>query len=110
LTSVSTAPLHEPPTRPGRPATPLAGQSYPWCRAYMGSVTLNALRNIRADLFIMSTSAVTDGICFHQPHDTVLGKRAMCESARTRIAYLDHSKFDRRALHALCPLSDFDTV
>jgi DeoR/GlpR family transcriptional regulator of sugar metabolism len=58
----------------------------------------------------MSTSAVTDGICFHQHHDTVLVKRAMFESAHTRIAYLDHSKFDRRALHALGPLSDFDTV
>src|SRR6478609_6397727 len=95
---------------PGLTVIALGGQYYPWCRAYMGSVTLNALRNIRADLFIMSTSAVTDGICFHQHHDTVLVKRAMFESARTRIAYLDHSKFDRRALHALGPLSDFDTV
>src|SRR5260370_12225258 len=76
----------------------------------MGSVPLNALRNIRADLFLMSTSAVTDGICFHQHHDTVLVKRAMFESARTRIAYLDYSKFDRRALHALGPLTHFDTV
>ena len=76
----------------------------------MGSLTLDALRSIRADVFIMSTSAVTDGICFHQHHDTVLVKRAMFESARTRIAYLDHSKFERRALHALGPLSDFDTV
>ena len=88
----------------------LGGQYYPWCRAYMGSLTLDALRSIRADVFIMSTSAVTDGICFHQHHDTVLVKRAMFESARTRIAYLDHSKFERRALHALGPLSDFDTV
>lgn len=88
----------------------LGGQYYPWCSAYMGSVTLYALRNIRADLFVMSTSAVTDGICFHQHHDTVLVKRAMFESARMRVVYLDHSKFERRALHALGPLSDFDTV
>jgi DeoR/GlpR family transcriptional regulator of sugar metabolism len=88
----------------------LGGQYYPWCRAYMGAVTLGALRNIRADIFFMSTSAVTDGICFHQHHDTVLVKRAMFESARTRVAYLDHTKFDRRALHALGPLSDFDAV
>jgi DeoR/GlpR family transcriptional regulator of sugar metabolism len=88
----------------------LGGQYYPWCRAYMGSVTLGALRNIRADMFFMSTSAVTDGICFHQHHDTVLVKRAMFEAARTRVAYVDHSKFERRALHALGPLSDFDAV
>jgi DeoR/GlpR family transcriptional regulator of sugar metabolism len=96
--------------QPGLNVIALGGQYYPWCRAYMGSLTLTALRNIRADMFIMSTSAVTDGICFHQHHDTVLVKRAMFESARTRIAYLDHSKFERRALHALGPLSDFDTV
>lgn len=88
----------------------LGGQYYPWCRAYMGSVTLGALRNIRADIFFMSTSAVTDGICFHQHHDTVLVKRAMFESARTRVAYVDHTKFERRALHALVPLNAFDTV
>jgi len=96
--------------QPGLDVIALGGQYYPWCRAYMGSLTLAALRNIRADLFIMSTSAVTDGICFHQRHDTVLVKRAMFESAHTRIAYLDHTKFERRALHALGPLSDFDTV
>jgi DeoR/GlpR family transcriptional regulator of sugar metabolism len=96
--------------QPGLNVIALGGQYYPWCRAYMGSLTIDALRSIRADVFIMSTSAVTDGICFHQHHDTVLVKRAMFESARTRIAYLDHSKFERRALHALGPLTDFDTV
>jgi DeoR/GlpR family transcriptional regulator of sugar metabolism len=97
-------------TQPELALLALGGQYYPWCRAYMGAVTLGALRNIRADIFFMSTSAVTDGICFHQHHDTVLVKRAMFESARTRVAYLDHTKFDRRALHALGPLSDFDAV
>lgn len=97
-------------THPELTLLALGGQYYPWCRAYMGSVTLGALRNIRADIFFMSTSAVTDGICFHQHHDTVLVKRAMFESARTRVAYIDHSKFERRALHAMRPLSDFDAV
>ncbi|SIM51332.1 DeoR/GlpR family DNA-binding transcription regulator [Micromonospora cremea] len=97
-------------THPELTLLALGGQYYPWCRSYMGSVTLDALRNIRADIFFMSTSAVTDGICFHQHHDTVLVKRAMFESARTRVAYVDHSKFERRALHALGPLSDFDVV
>lgn len=97
-------------THPELTLLALGGQYYPWCRAYMGSVTLNALRNIRADVFFMSTSAVTDSICFHQHHDTVLVKRAMFESARTRVAYVDHSKFEQRALHAMRPLSDFDMV
>ncbi|WP_099021325.1 DeoR/GlpR family DNA-binding transcription regulator [Mycolicibacterium palauense] len=97
-------------SQPGLNVIALGGLYYPWCRAYMGSLTINALRSIRADVALMSTSAVTDGICFHQHHDTVLVKRAMFESARTRIAYLDHSKFEQRALHAFGPLRDFDTV
>jgi len=88
----------------------LGGQYYPWCKAYMGAVTLGALHAIRADIAFMSTSAVTDGVCFHQHHDTVIVKQAMFEAARTRVAYLDHSKFEQRALHAFRPLADFDVV
>lgn len=88
----------------------LGGQYYAWCRAYMGALTINALSQVRADLFIMSTSAVTDDICFHQHHDTVLVKKAMFEAARKRVLYVDHSKFEARALHALLPLSSFDAV
>lgn len=88
----------------------LGGQYYPWCRAYMGPLTINALERVRADLFIMSTSAITDDICFHQHHDTILIKQAMFAAAHQRILYADHSKFQSRALHALLPLSEFDTV
>ncbi|WP_377644568.1 DeoR/GlpR family DNA-binding transcription regulator [Oryzobacter terrae] len=88
----------------------LGGQYYPWCRAYMGSLTVDALANVRADLLIMSTSAITDDVCFHQHHDTVLVKRAMFTAARRRVLYVDHSKFEQRALHALLPLREFDTV
>lgn len=95
---------------PGLNLICLGGQYYPWCRAYMGSLTINALERVRADLFIMSTSAISDDVCFHQHHDTVLVKQAMFAAARRRVLYVDHSKFEARALHALQPLHDFDTV
>ncbi|OZM82990.1 DeoR family transcriptional regulator [Pseudonocardia sp. MH-G8] len=88
----------------------LGGQYYGWCDATMGGMTLAAIKAIRADTFITSTSAITDDVCFHQTQDTVLVKRAMFESAAQRILYVDHTKFDRRALHALLPLTDFDVV
>ncbi|MFC8501247.1 DeoR/GlpR family DNA-binding transcription regulator [Pedococcus sp. NPDC057267] len=88
----------------------LGGQYYPWCRAYMGTLTVAALQQVRADLFIMSTSAITDDICFHQHHDTVIVKKAMFEAARRRVLYVDHSKFEARAVHALLPLTSFDVV
>lgn len=86
------------------------GQYYSWCDAFMGAVTLSALRGIRADIFFMSAPAIVDGICFHQHHDTVLVKQAMFDAARSRILYVDHTKFGQRALHAMAPLTDFDAV
>ncbi|MEG8183663.1 DeoR/GlpR transcriptional regulator [Nocardia terpenica] len=86
------------------------GQHYQWCDAYMGAVTTEVLANLRADVFFMSTPAITDGICFHQHHETVLVKRAMFAAAKRRVLYADHTKFEHRALHAMTPLSDFDTV
>ncbi len=104
------AALDELKGRPGIALMALGGRYYEWCDAYMGSVTIGALRGLRADVFLMSTSAITDDICFHQHHDTVLVKRAMFEAASRRILYADHSKFTQRALHALGPLSEFDAV
>jgi len=88
----------------------LGGQYYQWCDAFMGSITLNSLRSLRADILFMSTPAITDDVCFHQHHDAVLVKRAMFEAAERRILYVDHSKFSRRALHAHTSVLDFDTV
>lgn len=88
----------------------LGGQFHPWANSFMGHMTVAAIRDIRADIVIMSTSAITDDICFHQTQETVDTKRAMFESAAIRLLIVDHTKFERRALHALAPLTDFDHV
>lgn len=88
----------------------VGGQYYNWCSAFMGRMATQTIANLRADVFIMSTSAVTDDVAFHQTLETVDVKRAMFDAARTRILLVDHTKFDKHALHALVPLSDFDVV
>jgi DeoR/GlpR family transcriptional regulator of sugar metabolism len=88
----------------------LGGEYYNWCSAFMGRMTTDAIAGLRADTAIMSTSAITDDIAFHQTVATVDTKKAMFDAARTRILLADHTKFERRALHAIVPLSDFDTV
>lgn len=88
----------------------LGGQFYNWCNAFMGHVTTSEIRRLRADRVFMSMSAITDGMVFHQSPDMVETKRAMFDSAAMRILLADRTKFDRRALHALCPLEDFDVV
>lgn len=88
----------------------LGGDYYNWCSAFMGRMTNDAIAKLRADTFIMSTSAVTDDTCFHQTLETVDTKRAMFEAAETRILLMDHTKFEKRALHALAHLTEYDIV
>jgi DeoR/GlpR family transcriptional regulator of sugar metabolism len=88
----------------------LGGQYYNWCNAFMGRMTTHEISQLRADTLFMSMSAITDDIVFHQFLEMVDTKRAMFESASTRILLADHSKFDRRALHGFSPLTSFDIV
>jgi DeoR/GlpR family transcriptional regulator of sugar metabolism len=88
----------------------LGGLYYEWAEAFMGRMTVDAIRSIRADLLVMSTSAITNLVCYHQSEDTISFKRAMLESSERKILVVDHTKFARRALHALGPVTDFDLV
>jgi len=97
-------------TEPGITLNILGGQYYPWCNATLGGITVEAIRNLRIDTLIMSASAINDYSCFHHAQETHLIKRAMFDSAAQRILYVDHTKFQRRALFGLAPLTDFDAV
>jgi DeoR/GlpR family transcriptional regulator of sugar metabolism len=88
----------------------LGGTYYNWCSAFMGSMTTRMIASLRADVLVMSTAAITDDVVFHQALETVDVKRAMLEAAGKRILLADHTKFERRALHALVPLTEFDVV
>jgi DeoR/GlpR family transcriptional regulator of sugar metabolism len=88
----------------------LGGDYYNWCSAFMGRMTTAAISTLRADIFIMSTAAITDDTVFHQTAETVDVKRAMFDASARRILLVDHTKFERRALHSLARLSEFDIV
>ena len=88
----------------------LGGTYHEWADAFMGGMTVDAIHALRADLLVMSTSAITDGVCYHQSQDTIMFKRAMLEASARKILFVDHTKFTRRALHALVPMTAFDLV
>lgn len=88
----------------------IGGEYHNWCSAFMGRMTVREIAELRADLFVMSTSAIVDDICFHQTIETVDVKRAMFDAASTRVLLADATKFEKRALHAMLPLVDFDVV
>ena len=88
----------------------LGGQYLPALDAFGGAVCEAALSAVRADVLFMSTSAVSDCLALHQDQEIMRGKRAMMASSKRRILLVDHTKFDKVALHRLAHLRDFDLV
>ncbi|MGW9431088.1 DeoR family transcriptional regulator, partial [Streptomyces decoyicus] len=86
------------------------GVYFPAYDAFMGPHTADAVRAFRADVLFMSTTAVTNGRCYHTSPETVQVKRAMMESAGRRVLVADHTKFAKGGLYALAPLTDFDLL
>ncbi|MET7903221.1 DeoR/GlpR family DNA-binding transcription regulator [Streptomyces sp. NPDC005336] len=88
----------------------LGGAYYPAYDAFLGLQTREAIRPLRADVLFMSTTAISDGSCFHKSQDTIMIKRALMEAAERRVLLLDHTKLGKRALRQLAPLTAFDIV
>ena len=88
----------------------LGGQYLPALDAFGGAVCEAALSAVRADVLFMSTSAVSDCLALHQDQEIMRGKRAMMASSKHRVLLVDHTKFDKVALHRLAHLRDFDLV
>ncbi|QQA41427.1 DeoR/GlpR family DNA-binding transcription regulator [Pelagovum pacificum] len=88
----------------------LGGQYHSWCNAFMGRMTVHEISRLRADVLFVSMPAITDGIVFHQSPEMADTKRAMFEAASRRVLLADHTKFDRRALHGMVALADFDAI
>ncbi|GAB3964581.1 DeoR/GlpR family DNA-binding transcription regulator [Actinoallomurus acanthiterrae] len=96
--------------KPGIDLIALGGAYYPAYDAFLGLRTSEAIRSLHADILFMSTTAITNGYCYHQSQETVAVKRALMDSADRRVLLVDHSKFAKNGLHQLAPLTAFDLV
>jgi DeoR/GlpR family transcriptional regulator of sugar metabolism len=88
----------------------LGGRYIPAYDSFLGQATAADAADLQADILVMSTTAVTDGVCYLQSQDTVITRRALIASSARTVAMVDHSKFGRRALHRLVDLAELDRV
>ncbi|BCJ33755.1 DeoR family transcriptional regulator [Actinocatenispora thailandica] len=75
-----------------------------------GVQTIDAIRELHADVLFMSTTAVLDGACYHRSEATLMVRRSMIEHAARTVLMIDHAKFGRPAPHLLGRLDDFDLL
>ncbi|MEV6671762.1 DeoR/GlpR family DNA-binding transcription regulator [Streptomyces sp. NPDC051162] len=95
---------------PGISLIGLGGTYFPAYDAFMGLHTADSVRAFRADVLFLSTTAITNGRCYHTSPETTQVKRAMMESAARTVLLVDHTKFAKEGLYALAPLGAFDLV
>jgi DeoR/GlpR family transcriptional regulator of sugar metabolism len=88
----------------------LGGRYVPAYDSFLGQTTAEAASQLQTDVLFMSTTAVIDGVCYIQSQDTVVTRRVLIARAQRTVALLDHTKFNRRALHRLVDLADLDRV
>ncbi len=79
-------------------------------QSFMGMHTVEAIRQVHADLLFMSTTALSGGRLLHRSEETVTVRKALMGSSAHTVLLVDHAKFGRPAPHVLCEVGDFDTI
>jgi DeoR/GlpR family transcriptional regulator of sugar metabolism len=77
---------------------------------FFGLIAEETLRSLRADVALISTSAVQGLSAYHQDQEVVQSKRLMIAAASRRFLLVDRAKFGRTALHFLTDLKVFDGI
>ena len=96
--------------QPGVRLLMLGGQYEAWANAYFGELTEAAISRLSVDWVIMSSTAITNGFCYHPQENVARTKRAMIDSARKKLLLVDSTKFHKAALYKVCPVTEFDVI
>ena len=97
----------------GQPGLTLVGLGGTYSRKFNGFFGLmaeEALDRLRADVALLSTSAIHNLGAFHQDSEVVGAKRRMLRGSARAYLMADHAKFGRTALHFFAELDAFAGV
>lgn len=78
--------------------------------AFLGKITEDSLRGLRADIAFISSPAVSGTEVFHMDDAVVRTKQAMMAQATTTCLLINHGRFNQTALHKLADLTQFDHI
>lgn len=88
----------------------LGGSYFRKFHGFFGVLTLATLATLRADITLLSSSAIDGRTAFHQDLEVLELKKRMIASSARRYLMADHGKFGRTALHMMTDLEVFDGV
>lgn len=88
----------------------LGGNYSPKFNGFFGVLAEEALAGLRADLGLLTSSAIDGRTAYHQDQEVLQVKRRMLEAASRSYLMVDRQKFGRTALHKLADLSAYAGV
>jgi DeoR/GlpR family transcriptional regulator of sugar metabolism len=88
----------------------LGGEYLTKYATFTGIITERVVRSLRADIYLTSVTATSNGILFHPEQRVLPIKQAMMANATQNFILLDHTKFGKVALHSLASINEFDLV
>jgi DeoR/GlpR family transcriptional regulator of sugar metabolism len=94
----------------GISVTALGGDYDAICDAFFGIIAEQSIARLRADVALLSVAAIRGASAYFHNPEVVRFKLACLAAADRSILLVDHTKFEKSALHLFSHLSTFDEV
>lgn len=88
----------------------LGGQFYAETDSFLGTVVIEQIKRIAADIVFVSTTSVKNGALFHPDAEAGRTKQALIEMADRKVLLVDVTKFGAKGLHHIVDLAVFDDI
>jgi DeoR/GlpR family transcriptional regulator of sugar metabolism len=88
----------------------LGGEYHPETDSFLGSVVVDQIIRVSADVVFVSTTSLRNNALFHPDAEAARTKRAMIGIADRKVLLVDSTKFEINGLYHVFDLSIFDDI